>query len=70
MGELTTRVVKHAYSSRGEGVWRMVELDYEFDKWLASVKAEAWAQGYHMSQWDVRYEPRGHHTANPYREEN
>lgn len=43
----------------------------EFDRWLASVKAEAWAEGYSSGQDSVYTSsdewPAA--TANPYREE-
>lgn len=46
MGELTTSVVKQAYVSEVER-WGLTteEAQQEFDRWLAGVKAEAFAAG-------------------------
>lgn len=67
----TTEVIRDAVTFPRLRFGEPLDISAErFDKWLECVKAEAWAQGYHMSQWDVRYEPRGHHTANPHLREN
>lgn len=54
--------VRHSYGFTSK------DYDAEFDRWLAEVKAQAWADGYTAGTHDWRTERLT--TRNPYRGEN
>lgn len=70
----TTEEVRNAYIEDEFGIPREFHLLPGFDRWLASVKAEAWDEGHHAGRLNETYRD---HTrnfwrtppTNPYREQ-
>lgn len=66
----TTRQIKEVYSAaEGNCVGILALRTAEFDRWLASVKAEAWDEGAESAYYDPEYRDQVNYPDNPYRKE-
>lgn len=64
----TTENVRYGYVANSSEMRSDKKLYEEFDRWLAEVKAQAWADGYTAGTHDWRTESLT--TPNPYRGKN